>query len=184
MYKIVIGFAVSLLFLTYAEGSKATLYQKGQPTSVRLKDTSRYEKLGPCEVPADGKNFDAVSAEVRGFIWEHWTRHRQGHVIVVSRSKEGERSTSHMFIEPDERGDWHLSARVEKKAVDRRAFDDPEFQGTIERYERYKAYVIERIEVPADGLSGGTVIPLEQKRGADSYRLRLKNRDGKVIAEL
>lgn len=183
MNKIVLGFSLSLLLFAYAEGKKLSLYPKDQSNSVRLKDISRYDKLGPYQVPADGENLSAVSAEVRGFIWDHWTQHRLGYVIVTFHSKEGEPSTSHMFVEPDETGIWHLSTRIERKLIDRRAFSDPKFKATIEQTDEFKAYEIERIEVPADGLSKRASIPVGVKRRPDSYLLRLKDKDGKVITE-
>jgi hypothetical protein len=183
MDKVVLGLAAWLLFFAYAEGSNLSLAQNGKSTSVKLKNISRYDKLGPYEVPVGGKNLSAVEAEVCEFIWEHWTQHRLGYVIVTFHSIEGEPSTSQMFVEPDEAGLWHLSTRIERKLIDRRAFSDPKFKGTVEQTDEYKAYEIERIEVPANGLSKRVVIPASVKRRLDSYLLRLKDKDGKEITE-
>jgi hypothetical protein len=89
-----------------------------------------------------------------------------------------------MFIEPDKTGTWHLSTRIERKLIDRRAFSDPIFKGTIEDTDEYKAYEIERVEIPADGLLKRVVIPVGVKLRPDSYLLRLKDKNGKEITEL
>jgi len=183
MNRIVIGFTAGLLLLTDAGGGSAALRQQRESRSIRMKNISRYDQLGPYDVPVDGNNLSAVPSEVRGFVWEHWAQRRLAKLILISRSKDGRRSTSDIFIEPDETGIWHLSAGVDSTLVDGRAFDDPEFKGTIEKYDEYRANTIERIEIPSNGFSERIVIPAYEKRTPDSYRLRLKDKEGKTIVE-
>ena len=138
---------------------------KAQPFQSSERDLSRYDRIGPFNVPV-GENPSTVSAKVRDFIWEHWEQHRLGYAVVTFHSKEGEPSTSHIFVEPDESGVWHLSVSIERELIDRRGWSDPKYRGKkIHQTDSYKAYAIKRLP------------------DKDSYHLRLKDKDGKVITE-
>jgi hypothetical protein len=129
-------------------------------------DLSSYEKFGPLIVPA-GANPSSVMSYMRDFVWQHWEQHRLGYVVFTLHTKEGEPSTSYVFIEPDESGLWHLSVRIERTLIDRRVWSDPKYKGKqFHQTARYKAYAIERVT----GIS-------------HSYRLRLKDEKGKAISE-
>ena len=49
--------------------------------------------------------------KVREFIWEHWQKKRRGYIRLTVDSVDT-MSTSHIFIEPDSRGIWHVAWRV------------------------------------------------------------------------
>jgi hypothetical protein len=152
---IVVALALSLLSM---------LEPKAQIAQSSERDLSRYDKIGPLNVPVMGTDVNSVSAKIRGFIWNHWEQRRLGYAVVTFHSKEGEPSTSHMFVEPDENGVWHLSVRIERELIDRRGWSDPKYRGKkFNRTDSYKAYAIERV------------------MDKDSYRLRFKGEDRKVI---
>ena len=184
MKGIVLSFTICLFLFANAGSSTLSPSRTGQRNSVRLRrNLAHYDRFGPYRVPIDGESLRAIPAEARGFIWEHWVNHRLAKVIVTFRSLEGEPSTSEMFVEPDDAGVWHLSTTIERKLIDRRAFSDPKFKGTIEQTDKYEAYIIERIEVPSNGLSERIVISPDLKRGPESYVLRFRDKEGRVITE-
>lgn len=49
--------------------------------------------------------------KVRDFIWQHWTEKKRGYVRVTYDSVDA-KSTSHIFIEPDEKGEWSVAWRM------------------------------------------------------------------------
>jgi hypothetical protein len=152
MSKSILLVASLIFFLAAPFDLKARIAQSSE------RDLSRYDKIGPFNVPVMGTDINIVQAKVRDFIWEHWQQRRLGYAVVTFHSKEGEPSTSHMFIEPDEKGIWHLSVRIERKLLNRK------LRKTINRTDSYKAYSIERIP------------------GKDSS-LRFKDKAGRVIVE-
>ncbi len=88
-------------------------------------------------------------------------------LVFTLHTKEGEPITSYVLIEPDEGGLWHLSVRIQRKLIDRRGWTDPKYKGrTFRQTHTYKAYAIERV-----------------MSVSDSYRLRLKDKNGKAITE-
>ncbi len=55
------------------------------------------------------RNCDLPKA--RDFVWEHWQKHRRGYIRFTIDSVDT-MSTSHIFIEPESRGVWHVAWRV------------------------------------------------------------------------
>lgn len=49
----------------------------------------------------------------RAFIWKHWQEKKRGYVIVKMASVDAE-SDSHIFIEPNENGIWHIVWKWER----------------------------------------------------------------------
>ncbi len=45
--------------------------------------------------------------KARDFIWGHWQEKRRGYIIIQFTYDDG-RSDAHLFIEPDESGNWHV----------------------------------------------------------------------------
>ena len=118
-------------------------------------------------------------AEVRKFVWEHWRERRLGYVTFTMFSKEGEPSTSHVFVEPDEEGIWRVAVKIDRMVVER--------HGSKRRHRssnEYIAYALERIEVPTSGLDEAILIPDTDLKKPDLYRLILKDRAGKVLSSL
>jgi len=82
-----------------AQGRDLKLYDDGGHFDCRqlaLSDTAQRN----CDLP-----------RVRDFIWAHWRKTQRGYVRVTVDSVDT-MSTSHMFIEPDSRGIWHVAWRV------------------------------------------------------------------------
>ena len=48
---------------------------------------------------------------MRDFIWQHWSEKRRGYIRVTYNSTDAV-STSHIFIEPGEKGEWHIARRI------------------------------------------------------------------------
>jgi hypothetical protein len=155
MGKSTLFIAILNLFLV------AHFVMKVSATQSSARDLSRYDQVGPFTVsPMDTgtENQKIITAKIRGFIWEHWQQRRLGYAVVTFYSKEGDPSTSHMFVEPDKKGVWHLSVRIERKIFDRNQ------RKTVNRTDSYKAYGVERFP------------------GKDSS-LRFKDKSGNVIVE-
>jgi hypothetical protein len=113
-------------------------------------------------VPADS------FATIREFIWSHWTEKKCGKLLIHAVSREGVVTDSNDRI-----------ILVEGKAV---------FIGAISRSDgsssSYEAHVIERVspELPYSG-SDAKLIPSERIVVPSKYRLRLRDKDGNVIAD-
>ena len=60
----------------------------------------------PTRVPAA-----VISRRCAIFIWEHWQKKRRGYIRVTVDSVDT-MSTSHIFVEPNDRGPWHVAWRV------------------------------------------------------------------------
>ena len=151
-----VGLILALLLNAYANAG---------PFESTERNLSRYDKLGPFTVPL-GASPHSVKGKVRDFIWQHWQQHRRGYAVVTFHSIEGEPSTSHMFIEPNRDGVWHLSVRIERKLIDRRGWSNPELRGKlIPQTNSYEVFAIERL---MDG---------------NSYRLRFRDKDGTVMRD-
>jgi hypothetical protein len=74
---------------TYENGGHFNCY-------MRYKD----EKDDICDLP-----------RVRDFIWQHWQNKRRGYIRITFGSIDAQ-STSHIFIEPNEQGAWHVGWRI------------------------------------------------------------------------
>lgn len=167
---------ISILMLSCNQLMRSSPLQQ-----AKMRNLARYDKAGPytIELRLDAQARSNIEANVREFLWSHWHQRRLGHVAVTRYSKEGEPSTSSYFIEPDERGVWHIAVKIGRTLVDR---GDSKSQ----RYEsvEYEAYSVERIEVPKGGLTQSAVIPEREARTPQSYRLALKDERGKALTEI
>jgi hypothetical protein len=88
-----------LMTADIAQARDMTLYDDGGHFDCRehsFSDTS----LRNCDLP-----------KTRDFIWEHWQKKRRGYIRVTVDSVDT-MSTSHIFIEPDSLGAWHVAWRV------------------------------------------------------------------------
>lgn len=146
-----------------------------------MRDLSRYDRAGPyaIELKLDAQARAKLEADIRGFLWNHWRQRRLGHVMVTQYSKEGEPSTSSYFVEPDEKGGWHIAVKVDRTVVDRGSSKSQRHESV-----EYQAYSVERVEVPRDGLTQRAVIPEGEMRTPQSYRLALKDEKGKSLTEI
>jgi hypothetical protein len=49
--------------------------------------------------------------KIRDYIWQYWMEKKRGYVRVTYDSVDA-KSTSHIFIEPDEKGEWSVAWRI------------------------------------------------------------------------
>jgi hypothetical protein len=158
-----------------------SVMQKDQPQRGKLRDLILYESAGPFTVKLDldAQSRANIEAEIRDFLWRHWHQHRLGHLTATFFSREGEPSTSFYFVEPGEQRSWHIAVKINRRLADR--------SGSRKQYNQtneYTAYSVDRIEVPEGGLKVRVVIPVEDLRAPQSYRLVLKDKQGKVLVEI
>jgi len=174
MYYWIDAFKVPVLFMSLAIWNHHPLLQ--QP-----RDLSLYDKAGPYVISLnlDAQSRDKMESDAREFLWSHWHQRRLGHVMVTQYSKEGEPSTSSYFVEPDQKGIWHIAVKIERTLVEREG-SKSQHQESVE----YKAYLVERIEVPKDGLTARVSIPEGEMRSPQSYLLALKDKTGKALTEI
>ena len=148
---------------------------------TKVRDLRSYEKIGPFSIALnlDAQSRIKLEAEVREFVWEHWRERRLGYVTFTKFSKEGEPSTSHLFVEPDEEGVWRVAVKIDRKVVERHGSKRRHRSST-----EYIAYALERIEVPTSGLDEPILLPEIALKKPDLYRLVLKDKDGKALSRL
>lgn len=144
----------------------------------KTRDLSSYEKAGPYVIPlmVDGAARGKLEAKVRQFVWEHWQGRRRGYLSITKYSKEGEPSTSHFFIEPENDGAWRVAVLINRVIIERHGV-----KGQLSESITYDAYLLERVEVRKPGLSQSVLLPDSEVREPESYQLRLKDQKGKVL---
>lgn len=127
------------------------------------RDLNKYEKIGPLVVPL-GTNPEEINKQIREFIWDHWQSKRLCYAVVTFYSTEGDESTSHIYIELDERKRWNLNVTIKRKLGDRRGWSDKKYRGRIiHQTDSYRGYAIEK--------------------NPRSSRLKIKDESGKLITE-
>lgn len=148
---------------------------------AKLRDLSHYDRVGPYTVDLnlDGQAGANTEAEVREFLWNHWQQRRLGYVTITFYNTEGEPSVSSYFVEPDEKSVWRIAIRIDRTLVGRGGLKSQRHESV-----EYDAYFVERIEVPKDGLTPRVVIPEGESRSPQSYRLTLKDQEGKPLTEI
>ena len=76
------------------------------------RDLSRYVRLDLPKPPPSGEpNWETRLADARAFLWEHW-RSRKPAYLTLTGSSDDATSTSHIFIEEDESGQWRVAWRI------------------------------------------------------------------------
>lgn len=151
----------------------------GQDTDC--KDTMRVE--------ARGADRATAKAEARGFLWQHWSEKKCGILFLTGWSREGVRTDSRYKI--------GLVQDAMLLTVNLSRTDDPSApvdglavpaSGSIKRAApestSYLAYSVERVkpEVPYD-VATAKVIESTESLPPSKYRLRFKDKDGKVITD-
>src|SRR5204862_3276080 len=78
------------------------------------RDLTQYERLELADpeprVVSDQRR-NPVLGEARTFLWRHW-QDRQRAYLLLTLSSVDATSTSHVFVEPDEVGDWRVYWRA------------------------------------------------------------------------
>jgi hypothetical protein len=65
----------------------------------------------PGETAADFSSERCQLSKLRDFVWEHWQTKRRGYLRISFDSVDAV-STSHLFIEPESDGKWHVAWRI------------------------------------------------------------------------
>lgn len=144
------------------------------------RDLSTYDKAGPyaLKLSLAARTRNSMLSALREFIWDHWHNRKRGHVVTTFYSKEGEPITYSFFIEPDEKGSWHVTVEIDRLLTGR--------GGSKKKYsetDKFAAYTVERIEVGGNYETIRT-IPNDVTREPQSYKLRLIDEKGKVRTEV
>lgn len=173
MYNWINVFKVSVLFVSLAIWN--------HPLPQQPRNLNLYDKAGPYVISLnlDAQSRDRMESDARAFLWSHWHQRRRGHVMITQYSKEGEPSVSSYFIEPQNEGVWQIVVRVKRTLTDRNHSKGKRFV-VVE----YQTDLVERIQVPKDRRGPRVLVPAEEERPPEAYRLVLKNKEGKVLAEI
>jgi len=96
------------------------------PAAVAATELRSYDKLGPIDLGF----WDRPNAflQIQAFVGEHWKAHRRGYIVFTSSTIEGEPTTTQLFIEPKQSGQWHIRGISDSIYSDKRAVDDPQKQ--------------------------------------------------------
>jgi photosystem II stability/assembly factor-like uncharacterized protein len=173
--------ATSVVNLNHRDNKTSPFYsaKNAVPNSKRVLD--QYDNGGhyTIRLNTDAATRSRQEASIREFLWQHWRGQRYGRISATWYSREGEPSTSSFFVEPDAGGNWNLSVEI-IRSLNGRGGSSWQSRESV----NYSAYSVERIEIPKDGLTPRTTIPKEQPRSPESYRLMLKDRNGKILTEI
>lgn len=121
-HKIIFALSVLLFPLCIsAQGLKTTETEvtatdRGELISkdiLEKRDISLYDQGGhfDCHGWDKGPKDICDQKKVRDFIWQHWTDKKRGYIRITYGSVDA-RSTSHIFIEPNEKGEWYIAWRI------------------------------------------------------------------------
>jgi len=116
--------AIAVAFLSCSKRSPlTTLVEFATPTPIKLntptegKTLTLYDNGGRfgCGIVLKSEYPDCLKSIVRArqFLWEHWQEKKRGYAVVRFGSTDAV-SDSHIFIEPDETGTWHVAWRIER----------------------------------------------------------------------
>ncbi|HLM61394.1 MAG TPA: hypothetical protein VK308_11365 [Pyrinomonadaceae bacterium] len=74
------------------------------------RDMSQYKQGGH----TDCRRFKCNQRKTLDFIWKHWTKKKRGYVRIT-HSADHVAWTDHIFIEPNEKGEWNIAWRLVRK---------------------------------------------------------------------
>ena len=149
-------------------GRQSTRTEVGEAGEVTCDDVAmgrsldRYERLGPLEGPSWNDDYHLAVREARSFVWKHW-RARQCGYLIITFSSIDERSSSHVFIEPDGRGEFRVSWRIVRLSD---SIDDLPPMYSLKRF------------VLLEGGKTGEALSDEVDVDPSQYVLQLYERDG------
>jgi hypothetical protein len=120
-----------------------------------------------------------MQASARDFLWRHWLEHRLGQLVTVKFTPEGLPTRTTLYVEPDSAHRWRivLEYRTALPGI------KPDSNEHFEELTTKIASSIERAEVRPDGTASEKAIRPDDIRDAMSYRLILKDKDGKIVGE-
>lgn len=104
--------------------------------------------------------FDCGEKSGRDFIWKNWTEKKRGYIRITYHGTDAF-STSHIFIEPNEKGEWRIAWRIAR-------------QHTSSEYDNLITDIPTIIEVDR----------IEDKSEKDEWALIFKNKIGEIVQKL
>jgi hypothetical protein len=145
------------------------------------RDLSRYSVLGPITLghtPELRRNLERNKSLIRKFVWEFFKNSQLAHLRFLSYSLEGNKIENLIFIEPDEKGIWHVHVESISEYQSYGAGKEMQIQT-----KKSDAYTLLRVVDPGYGkkvriLSDSDSVP------PDGYVVRLLDRDGKTLMDL
>jgi hypothetical protein len=150
--------------------SGLSLQRPAQPRAKR--NLVLYDKAGPYSIDNEPpwEKRDRFTAEIRGFLWEHWREHRLGQVKATFFSIEGDQTSSSFFVEPDAKDRWGIT--VESETIVSALL--PKGRKPRREIARVTYDEIDRVE-PSGNEPNLIPITASEVREPKTYRLRLKN---------
>ena len=137
-------------------------------------DLARYENGGTLDFNWEvAPNHEEMKGRLREFLWERWRQKQLGFVVAILYSYHGDHTTHAFFVEPDANGRWRVVSEYEGECCVLYAMQKnkrkPERKKGTENYD-----VVERVQETKDGEDSWRVLPEQDRRKADMYRLRLR----------
>jgi hypothetical protein len=121
-----------------------------------------------------------IEARVRDFLWTRWHGRKLAYLILVQYGLEGLATRTWYFVEPNQEHTWHIV--VEEDAT--LPGTDPNTKMHDHKRTRYEVSTVERIEITTDDAGARQIITADEIRQPDTYKLRLKTKNGEVVREL
>jgi hypothetical protein len=148
----------------------------------KTRDLREYDLAGPYSIDRSSRHAEErpiLEALIREFLWTRWEKRRLAHVSIVKYNIEGLASRTWYYVEPDKRGIWRIviDEDIELPAVKR---DSNEH---LREARSCEAYSLERVGTNKSD-AAGQLIAEKELREPETYRLRLKGRDGHILYEL
>lgn len=183
--KIILISVFVLLLPTSCRSYEKTQEQRNKVAQgVSTRNLSIYDTAGPFDAGVLMEKATLVSEKRKEFLWEHWRQQRLGYIVTVTYTKEGDKVTLHEYIEPDDKGRWHILVSVNKLLVDREYWAKTKITRTIPAEESYKVYFLERLSPGKTKTTTQKKIPLNQPLPPESFVLRFKDEKGKLMGYL
>lgn len=99
----------------YRQGGKETKaevisqgYELTTSNIAEKRSLSVYDAGGHFNCREYAKDVNCDFSKIRDFIWQHWQNKQRGYIRVTFDSVDAV-SSSHIFIEPDKSGTWHIA---------------------------------------------------------------------------
>ena len=143
---------------------------------IPLARTYAQDSGGPYEITnkdmLSGQNLQK-EAEIRNFLWEHWSQRRPGSLVETKYSKEGVPTTMKFVLEADRGGLWGMRVHLHR----------PPARGAEAEYDdkKYTVYSMRRTEPYRGRESAVVFIPDETKLPGTAYRLVFYDQQGKEV---
>jgi len=137
------------------------------------RDLASYDKAGPYEFDNElhPRDSDKLLGELREFLWNHWRERRLGLVTATFYTIEGDPTKTSYFVESDAEGVWRvrvdsdstISALLPKGKKPRREITHDDYDN------------VERVEPSTTSAADSKLIPDDEVRQPQTFKLRLKN---------